>query len=123
MQSVIQHTGQPNDGVLYLHVYAGSSESSFVFYEDDGTTYNYTHGEYHKRLIRYNPLKKEITLSPAEGSFTSRYRQVKFILHGMGKVQKFITSQGQPVNYTVGDKNTYEIVVPYGKENISLSWK
>ncbi|MCX7985393.1 MAG: DUF4968 domain-containing protein, partial [Bacteroidales bacterium] len=86
MQSVIQHTQEKNDGTLYLHVYAGTKESSFLFYEDDGVTYNYTNGEYHKRLIRYNPAKKEIVLAKAEGSYKSRYNQVKFILHGMGKV-------------------------------------
>ncbi|HOK51497.1 MAG TPA: glycoside hydrolase family 31 protein [Bacteroidales bacterium] len=123
MQSVIQHTQEANDGILYLHVYAGNAESSLVFYEDDGTTYNYQNGEYHKRLISYNPTKKEVTLSKAEGSFQSRYRQVKFILHGFGKVQKFTNKQGQPVNVTVGDKNVYEIMMPYGNDALGLTWK
>jgi alpha-glucosidase len=123
MQSVIQQTEQPTDGILYLHVYAGKDNTSFTYYEDDGISYNYTTGEYHKRNFLYNADKKEIRLEKAEGKYTSKFKQIKFILHGFDNVKGFMDKQKTNLSYQQGENNTYEIVIPYSNNVISLFWR
>ncbi|WP_345953338.1 glycoside hydrolase family 31 protein [Mucilaginibacter sp. PAMB04168] len=82
MQSVIQSTQHAGDGILRIHVYQGDKPTSFVYYEDDGDTYNYENGSHHKRIINFDPAAKTITLSAVEGGYTSKFQQVQVVLHG-----------------------------------------
>jgi alpha-glucosidase len=90
MQSVIQNTNQQGDGILQLHVWNGRQPSTFVYYEDDGVSYNYEQGEYYKRSISFDPRRKQVVLSAVEGTFNSRFEQVKVIWHGFGKTESEI---------------------------------
>jgi len=85
MQSVIQSTKEKGDGILYLHVWKGSSASVFKYYEDDGETYQYETGAYYKRTITYNPTENTLTLSPVTGTYKSRFESVRVVLHGFDK--------------------------------------
>ncbi|UII30877.1 glycoside hydrolase family 31 protein [Fulvivirga ulvae] len=67
---------------LELHLYAGKEISSFTYYEDDGDSYEYQQGNYHKRTIQYNPESSSIKISKAEGAFSSRYKHIKICFHG-----------------------------------------
>jgi alpha-glucosidase len=81
MQPVKSNTKVPTDKLI-LHVYTGQG-SSFLFYEDDGATFAYKKGAYAKRLIQYDAEKREVTISPIEGNYTSRLKTLKIILHGV----------------------------------------
>ncbi|WP_413669716.1 glycoside hydrolase family 31 protein [Mucilaginibacter sp. Mucisp86] len=84
MQSIVQSTNEEGDGTLQIHIWNGSEANSFVYYEDDGISYDYEQGVYYKRVIRFDPVNKSISLSAVEGSFKSRFAQLKFVLHGFG---------------------------------------
>ncbi len=81
-QSVIQHTKEKGDGVLYLHVYKGIATTSFLYYEDDGETYSYEKGNYYKRNMVYDASSNTLMLEKKEGSFRSKFSRVKIIQHG-----------------------------------------
>lgn len=85
MQNVIQHTKEKGDGILQLHIWKGSQPTSFVYYEDDGETYNYEKGAFYKRTISYNPAANKMSFSKKEGSFSSKYNNVQLVLHGFGE--------------------------------------
>lgn len=85
MQSTIQHTKEKGDGILYLHVYKGSKPTHFLYYEDDGTTYDYEQGKFYKRNIVYDALSNKLMLERKEGSYASKFTSVKIILHGFTK--------------------------------------
>jgi alpha-glucosidase len=90
MQNVIQSTNEKGDGILEINVWYGKEASSFVYYEDDGSSYNYENGEYYKREIHFDPAKSTISLSAVEGSFTSKYNKIKLVLHGFnGNIKTF----------------------------------
>lgn len=74
----VQGTGN----TLELHVYNGTDVNTFNYYEDDGTTYDFEHGKYHRRDISFDPKKKELKLQEAEGSFDSRMTKLKVVFHG-----------------------------------------
>jgi alpha-glucosidase len=83
MQSPVQHTGEtPADRTLYLHIYKGKTYNRFVYYEDDGETFDYENGAYFKRGISFNPSENKLILEDAEGSHTSKFAYIKLILHG-----------------------------------------
>lgn len=68
--------------ILELHVYNGEEEGQFVYYEDDGETYDYQNDQYHKRIIKYAPEGSAITISNAEGRYKSRFGKIRICLHG-----------------------------------------
>jgi alpha-glucosidase len=94
-QGVTQSTQDAGNGMMEIHVWNGPESNSFLYYEDDGNSYDYEQGTYHKRLIIYDHLKRAIILSDAEGSYTSKFRQVQVILHGFEHAAAL-----EPVEYT-----------------------
>lgn len=87
MQSVVQSTNEKGDGILQVHVWNGREANSFIYYEDDGVSYDYEQGVYYKRVISFNPIEKSLSLSSVEGSFKSRFTHLKFVLHGFEDVK------------------------------------
>ena len=108
MQNLVQSTSEKGDGILKIYVWHGKDANSFVYYEDDGSSYDYQSGTYYKRVISFDPGKKEIRLSAAEGSFASKYTKIQLIFNGFDKsVDKFkingraINSYPDMINNTV----------------------
>ncbi len=103
MQSLTQSVAENGDGILQLHIWNGKQANEFVYYEDDGSSYDYERGVYYKRTIKFDPKKKTVTLSTVEGSFVSRFDRLRIIWHGFeGKMN--------------------EKVVDLGKEAMELRW-
>jgi alpha-glucosidase len=90
MQSHINSLDQAPEDTLYLHLYADVADNIFLYYEDDGTSYNYQNGSYYKRAMRYLASDQKLVINPAEGSFISKFKQVKLVLHGFGTLKKAI---------------------------------
>jgi len=84
MQSLIQSTAEKPTDTLTIHVYKGNVSNHFVYYEDDGESYNYENGSFYKRLISYDPAKKLITFNKTEGSTASKFSKIKIVFHGFG---------------------------------------
>lgn len=82
MQSLVQNTTEQPTDTLTVHVYKGTVPNSFVYYEDDGESYDYEKGVYYKRTISYDPALKTIRFEKATGSFACRFHYVKLVLHG-----------------------------------------
>lgn len=82
MHSLIQSTTEKPTDTLILHVYKGDVANAFVYYEDDGISFNYEKGAYYKREITFDPGKKAISFGKAEGSLPSKFSRVKLMLHG-----------------------------------------
>lgn len=86
-QNLIQYTGQKTDGILYLHFYKGTENSSFNYYEDDGDTYNFEKEGFYKRRFEFDASNNIIILKAKEGSYSTRNKTLKLILHGFGKTE------------------------------------
>jgi alpha-glucosidase len=81
MQGLIESTAQNPGDTLFVHVYYGP-QNAFVYYEDDGETYNYTKGEFYKRNISFNPNANTIEFAKKEGNSGSKFSVVTLVLHG-----------------------------------------
>jgi alpha-glucosidase len=99
MQNLIQSTNEKGDGILALNVWYGKEANTFVYYEDDGSSYDYEKGVFYKREISFDPVKKTISLSAVEGSFTSKYTQIKLVLHRFEGAEK-IKVNGKTLSLT-----------------------
>jgi len=88
MQSLIQTTAEQPTDTLTIQVYKGDTNNAFVYYEDDGKSYDYEKGQYYKRTISYNARKNDLTFSKVEGSFNSKFNNIKVVLHGFGNASK-----------------------------------
>ncbi len=101
MQSEVFSTGEPHDGVLRIHIYQGSDESSFVHYEDDGISHNYRSGHFLKRKISYKPKSNQIIFAKSEGDYSSDFKTVKVFLHGF--TTNTVSINAQTVNLDFED--------------------
>jgi len=95
MQSLVQSTAILPTDTLSIHIYNGSKTNSFVYYEDDGISFQYKKGAYYKRLITFNPAARNITLNESEGSYTSHFKYIKLILHGFNQVDNVNNGKSQ----------------------------
>lgn len=82
MQSLVQSTAQKPTDTLTVHIYQGDINNSFVYYEDDGESYNYENGAFYRRTITYNATQKTVTFNKAEGSLNSKFNYIKLVMHG-----------------------------------------
>ncbi len=108
MQSDIQHTSQKPSPIMDLHIYNGDKANSFVYYEDDGSTYQYEKGEYFRRTITFDPVSRAIRFSKAEGSLASKFTTIRLILHSFDDV---MTIRSDENDYSIKLKSVNERTV------------
>lgn len=102
MQSLIQNTAEKPSDTLVLHIYKGSRANTFVYYEDDGESFDNENGGYYQRAITYQPANKKITLEKPTGNYTSQFRYISLILHGFD-TQKNISVNGNSISVQAGN--------------------
>ena len=110
MQPPVQSAADDPGDTLFIHVYAGKTENTFTYYEDDGTTYEYEKGGFFRRDIFYSPSNGEIVFKEAEGKAGSKFSQIKLVLHGMES--KNITINGKSVN---SQREYFNVLNPISK--------
>jgi alpha-glucosidase len=82
MQSLVQSTSEAPSDTLELHVWYGELPVVSSYYEDDGSTYAFERGAYHRRAIRYEPSGRKLVLEAAEGSYVSKFTTITAVFHG-----------------------------------------
>lgn len=82
MQTVVQSAMEKPADTLFLHVYRGDENNSFVYYEDAGDGYDYQNGKFFKRVISYNSKSNELIFEKSEGNFISKFNHIKLFMHG-----------------------------------------
>ncbi|MCY1518759.1 hypothetical protein D9M68_534840 [compost metagenome] len=63
-------------------MYKGDVNNHFIYYEDDGETFNYEKNDFYQRTISYLAAERKIVFGTVKGSFTSKFKQVKLMFHG-----------------------------------------
>jgi len=81
MQPIVSNTTQKQE-VLILHVYTGH-DGSFLYYDDDGSTFKYQNGELARRLITQSAYHRRVVLAPVEGTYTSAIKKLRIVFHGL----------------------------------------
>lgn len=103
VQGLVQSTRDKASDTLQIHVYKGTTNNRFLFYEDAGEGNGYKEGEFAKRFIMYDPTTRQLKLGETEGSFNSAYKKIQWIFHGFGMEIERVKVNGAsqvPVHYT-----------------------
>lgn len=141
MKQAGRNTKEKTDDLI-LHVYQGVS-SSFLFYEDDGETFNYQKGEFASRLIDFDSEGCKLSIAGAVGTYTSPYKNLTVVFHGFGLLKdvlmdgvtkpiqttdhSFFTplEKYDPINDPewMGSENVQIVRGAYQPDAIHISWK
>ena len=122
MQSVIQNTSEKPSDTLDLHIYAGKNSNSYLYYEDDGQTYNYEQGIYCKRLIQYSPSGKTIVIGKAEGAFASKFTKVRFLLHSFPALSS-LKANGSSLSIQKFKHDVQSAVLPFTADELNIHFE
>jgi len=139
-QKALMNTSEKTDE-LVLHIYSGSESSEFIFYVDDGKTFQYQQGNFSKRKIEFNAKENKVTLHQTEGSYPSEYKKLKLILHGIVSKEVTINSEKKKLEELVhsyflpmekfdpfadpesmGEENVLTTSINYSSEKIEVRW-
>jgi alpha-glucosidase len=90
MDPAKNHTGETTDQLI-IHLYAGPQATSFEFYEDDGSSFDYQKGVFSKRKMEYLPAEKKFVLRKAEGTMNSPRKKTRLVFHGFDSTLKHVT--------------------------------
>ncbi len=148
MQSQVQSTKEMPSDTLLVHVYHGIEPHSFVYYEDDGTSFEYLKEIYCKRIYQLVPDEKTIRIGVQSGKFTSHYKHIRLVLHGFPDTIEYLAVNGTRMTLAKGSDRildplehlsgiwpdyfrpatepmasaTRHIVIPHQTNEITISW-
>lgn len=109
MQDSIASLSSNNNQILQLHIYNGIEDSSYAYYEDDGSTFDYEKSAFYKREIRLSPLKGELEIAYKVGNYHSQYKSIQLYLHGFSDVPSTIKVNDKDVSVNCED---FEHIAP-----------
>ncbi len=141
MQAPIMHAREKVTELI-LHIYAGTEDTSFEYYEDDGATFAFEQGDFSLRVIQYNGTSSSITIEEQAGAFRSTNKTIKLVLHGTSPIQQVkVNSKSVACHHTknifflplekydpitdpdtMGNEEVQEATFPYTSETIEISW-
>ena len=99
-QSPTQHTGMAPDSTLILHLYRGSTRSTYTHYEDAGEGLDYLDGEFFSREIQYQPENGSLKIEQAKGQQSSQYAKIRLFFHGFESLNPQINGTKQDLKST-----------------------
>ena len=99
-QSPTQHTGMALDSTLNLHLYRGSTGSTYIHYEDAGEGLDYLDGEFLSREIQYQPENGSLKIEKAKGQKSSQYAQIRLFFHGFESLNPQVNGTKQDLKST-----------------------
>jgi len=73
----MQYIGEKPADPITLYVYAGA-DGEFTLYEDEGTNFNYEHGDFSRIPIRWDDKTQTLTIGERSGGFSGMLRSRTF---------------------------------------------
>jgi alpha-glucosidase len=119
---VVQNTSEKGDGILSIHIWNGKKGSSYVYYEDDGSSFDNEKGTYYKRNISFVPAKKQVLVEKVVGNFSSRFTQLNMVLHGFDAKVKNLVVNGKRVALNRAADGTASASMANLANSISISY-
>lgn len=108
MQNKINHTKELPEPTLEIHLYNGT-QGDFLYFEDDGETYEYASGNYYRRHLKFDGEACGFVLSEKEGSYKSKFTHAKLYFHGFGDESLAVHLDGQMLEMK---KEHYRFIEP-----------
>lgn len=103
MQSLVQSTSEKPSDTLYIHLYAGNEPGKFVYYEDDGISFDNEHGKWLTKNFVFDPYKQQIIIEKSTGDFNSKFSKLVLVMHGFDKSSFKVNGNPVKINETTLD--------------------
>jgi len=81
-----QYTGEPDNEPTTLHIYPGAS-GSFVWYDDDGSTFQYEKGDFMRTTCEWDDGSRVLTLTLDKTGKLGSGRQIRASLVGTSQIR------------------------------------
>lgn len=140
-QTVVQNFEEKPSDTLFIHLYYGDKNNSFMYYEDDGETYEYESGKFYKREIDYHADSRTCIFRKPEGTYSSQFKTIKLLFHGFAEQTVFKINNQFAKSYKENismlyDESAYRmlyfaernkaavssLVLPNSQAEITISW-
>ncbi len=84
--------------MIYLDVFPAAAASSGEFYDDDGESYDYEHGQFHRQIITAQQQADgaRLHITARQGTYSSTVRHFVVRLHGQAARQVHVGGQEWP---------------------------
>lgn len=77
------HIDARHSDTLDLHLFAGSQTSSGSWYDDDGKSFEHSHGRYAMRHFTHHASERILIIEPQQGNFQCGYAKIQIYFHGI----------------------------------------
>lgn len=140
MQRPVMHTGEKTDELI-IHFYNGHESSEFLWYNDDGATYDFEKGNYCQRKLEFHPGEKRLTFERSEGAFNTGKKKIHLVFHGFSASRVSVNDQSvnliqenksffsplekyDPINdpESMGEEAVRSVEIDYTDERIDVKW-
>jgi alpha-glucosidase len=140
MQPPVQHTKEKVTE-LRLHVYGGGDPSSFLYYDDDGSTFEYQQDRSATRSIQFTPDQHKLIIEAQQGSYESSIQSLTLYLHhidtrGVHVNGQWVASEPitdslfrplekyDPINDpdSMGEEKVFICRTSWSKETLTIHW-
>jgi alpha-glucosidase len=141
MQTSLSNTGEKSD-LLIVHLYAGETTNTFLFYDDDGSSFDYQQASYTKRKLVYEGENNRFTIGGSEGNYPLALRKLKVVFHGFKMMTTIrINDEAKDIHPEINrffaglekydpikdpepapEETVMSIEIPYQSEEIIVQW-
>jgi alpha-glucosidase len=140
MQRPVMNTTEKTDELI-LHVYCGAQSGEFIYYQDDGETFQYQLGAFAKRKLEYCSTENKLIVHETEGPLKEQFTKLKFVFHGLQANEITIDHETRLLNHishsyfsplekydpinepdSMGEEWVNTIQIDYSPEKIEVSW-
>jgi alpha-glucosidase len=80
---------------LDLHVYNCQKTTSFLFYQDDGLTFSYKHGQYSIWCLKLIPSERKLVIEKQYQNFSGVIRSLRIVFHGFAQFHEVMVNGTQ----------------------------
>lgn len=137
LQSIAQSTSEKVSDTLFLHLYTGA-DNQYLYYEDDGNSYDYNSGNYYQRNFMYTEQDHQLQISKPEGTYPSKFKYIKIFIHSKDGIflHAFVNNERKTMqtetyslmgnfilNYVKAETTQVgTIIIPNSNSEINVSW-
>jgi alpha-glucosidase len=115
-QTAVQSLKIKPETTLRLHVW-GAANGEFIYYEDDGLTYEHQQGAYCKKLLQNLYDEGRLIIGKQEGNYISHFTHIKVILHGFNALGNEIKLNDLTIKVKYEDMKYIEPISDYDPYN------
>jgi alpha-glucosidase len=140
MQHAASHTGVKQEEFI-LHIYHGNESSDFLYYTDDGSTFQYQQGACITRTIKYLAQDNKVLLTEETGNYQVDFKTIKIVFHGMYPERITINTNSYELTHqthsffaplekydpihdpdSMGEEHVRFVIIPYISTQIEINW-